>query len=61
MPTDTINNLREREQRSHAARLTISLPRDTHAALKIHAAQRQTTIREIVTDLVHKEIEQENA
>lgn len=33
-------------------RLTVDLPRGTLTALKIHAAQREMTIREVVTDLV---------
>lgn len=39
-------------------RLTVDLPTGTLAALKIHVAQRETTIREVVTMLIKKEIEQ---
>ncbi|MET4687669.1 hypothetical protein [Sinorhizobium fredii] len=50
------NNTRPREGRSHVSRLTINIPKGTLTALKIHVAQRETTIREIVTDLIEKEI-----
>ncbi|MGO6813388.1 hypothetical protein ACCS67_00700 [Rhizobium brockwellii] len=46
-----------REGRSYASRLTVNIPKETLTALKIHAAQRDTTIREVVTDLIHDAIE----
>lgn len=45
-----------RDGRSYASRLTVNIPKDTLTALKIHAAQRDTTIREVVTDLIEREI-----
>ena len=55
------NNTRPREGRSHASRLTINIPKGTLTALKIHVARRETTIREIVTNLIQKEISKEGA
>ncbi len=52
---DTSNPLR-RDRRSRAERLTVDLPTGTLTALKIHVAQRETTIREVVTNLVQNEI-----
>ena len=43
-------------RRERADRLTVDLPAGTLTALKIHAAQRETTIREVVTDLIEREI-----
>jgi hypothetical protein len=40
------------------ARLSVDLPSGTLTALKVHAAQRETTIREVVTSLVQKAINQ---
>lgn len=37
-------------------RLTVDLPSGTLAALKVHVAQRETTIRNVVTHLVKMEI-----
>lgn len=54
---DTTNNAHSRDQRSYASRLTVDLPRKTMTALKIHAAERDTTIRKVVTDLLRKEVE----
>lgn len=48
-----------RDGRSYASRLTVSIPKDTLTALKIHAAQRDTTIRKVVTDLIEREITNE--
>jgi hypothetical protein len=53
---NTKSNPHLREGRSHASRLTVDLPRETLTALKIHAAAHETTIREVVTDLVRREI-----
>lgn len=43
-------------RRRPAERLSVDVPPGTLAALKIHAAQRDTTIREVVTDLIEREI-----
>jgi hypothetical protein len=43
-------------RRDRADRLTVDLPAGTLTALKIHAARQETTIREVVTDLIEKEI-----
>jgi len=51
------HNPRRREGRSHAERLTVELPIGMMTALKIHAAQRETTIRALVTDLVQTVLE----
>lgn len=56
MKTNDTSNLPPRDQRSRAERLTVDLPAGTLTALKIHVAQRETTIREVVTGLVQKEI-----
>ncbi|MBN9054544.1 MAG: hypothetical protein J0H80_12380 [Rhizobiales bacterium] len=52
MGTKSRNNPLLREGRSRAERLTVELPTGTLMALKIHAAQRETTIRAFVTSLV---------
>lgn len=52
METKTRNNPLRREGRSHAERLTVELPTGTLTALKVHVAQRETTIRAFVTDLL---------
>ncbi len=39
-----------------ADRLTVDLPSATLTALKVHVAQHKTTIREVVTDLIEREI-----
>ncbi|TBA44972.1 hypothetical protein ELH62_22510 [Rhizobium ruizarguesonis] len=52
MKTKDMNALLRRGRRSRAERLTVDLPTGTLVALKIHAAQRETTIREVVTRLV---------
>jgi len=39
-----------------ADRLTVDLPTGTLTALKIHAAEKQTTIRDVVTALIKEEI-----
>lgn len=59
METKSTDNALRRAGRSHASRLTLNIPKATLTALKIHVAQRQTTIREIVTDLIEKEISKE--
>lgn len=53
---NTTNDAHSRDQRSHAARLSVDMPRETLTALKVHAAARETTIRAVVTSLVRKEI-----
>lgn len=52
METKSINNSPRRDERSRAERLTVELPTGTLTALKIHVAQRETTIRALVTGLV---------
>lgn len=52
MAMKTRNNPLQREGRSRAERLTVELPKGTMATLKIHVAQRETTIRAFVTDLI---------
>ncbi|MGO8332108.1 hypothetical protein ACC778_08280 [Rhizobium ruizarguesonis] len=37
-------------------RLSVDLPSGTLTALKIHAALQETTIREVVADLIKKEL-----
>jgi hypothetical protein len=44
------------ERQRRADRLTVDLPIGTLTALKIHAAQNQTTIRDVVTALIQKEV-----
>lgn len=46
----------DRGRRADIARLSVTLPRDTLMQLKIHAAQNETTIRDLVTDLVTKKV-----
>lgn len=58
MGTKSRNNLLRRDERSRAERLTVELPTGTLTALKIHAAQRETTIRALVTDLVQTALAQ---
>ncbi|RCW23173.1 hypothetical protein DFR48_10742 [Ciceribacter lividus] len=43
-------------RRGHADRLTVNLPAGTLTALKVHVAQHKTTIREVVTNLIEREI-----
>lgn len=50
------DNALRRDGRSYASRLTVDIPKTTLTALKIHAAQHDTTIREVVTDLIEREI-----
>ncbi|MQX78117.1 hypothetical protein [Sinorhizobium medicae] len=59
MKTNDDRNPPRRDRRSRAERLTVDLPAGTLTALKIHVAQRETTIREVVTNLVRQEIGQE--
>ncbi len=49
-------NPRDSERISRGKRLTVDLPAGTLAALKILVAQRETTIREVVSSLLIKEI-----
>lgn len=56
---NTKNDARLRDQRSHVSRLTVNLPGAMMTALKVHAATRRTTIREVVTNLVKQEIDGE--
>ena len=58
METKTKNNPLRREGRSRAERLTVELPTGTMTTLKIHVAQRETTIRALVTDLLQTALEQ---
>lgn len=53
--TDTETTTQPRRER-RADRLTVDMPPGTLAALKVHVAQRETTIREVVTNLVKMEI-----
>jgi len=46
----------DRPRSDRVARLSVSLPRHTLVQLKIHAAQRETTIRDFVTALVTREM-----
>jgi hypothetical protein len=55
------NTARLRDRRSHVRRLTVDLPKGTLSALKIHAIQRETTIREFVTDLIQNAVCKEGA
>lgn len=52
MGKKTMNNPLRRDGRSRAERLTVELPTGTLTALKVHVAQRETTIRAFVTDLL---------
>lgn len=54
---NTNKNAHPRDRRSYVSRLTVVLPSETMTALKIHAAARRMTIREIITDMVRKELE----
>lgn len=49
--TDTRKDVPPRE------RLTADLPPGTLTALKVHAAHREVTIREVVTNLIQRELE----
>lgn len=49
MTMETMNNSLPRERRSRTERLTVDLPAGTLAALKIHVALRETTIRDVIT------------
>lgn len=53
----TPNDTYRRGRRSRAERLTVDLPAGMLAVLKVHVAQRETTIREIVTVLIQDEID----
>jgi hypothetical protein len=46
----------DRGRRADIARLSVTLPRDTLMQLKIHAAQHQATMRDVVADLIQKEL-----
>lgn len=59
MEQDTQDSLLSQSRRNGAERLTVELPAGTLTALKIHAARRERTIREIVTKLVESEIKGE--
>jgi hypothetical protein len=43
-------------RRDRTERLTVDLPAGMLTAVKIHAAQQEATIREVVTLLIEKEI-----
>ncbi len=51
-----MDNVLRRDRRSRVKRLTVDLPGDALTALKIHAAERETTIRELVTSLIEQAI-----
>lgn len=59
MKTKDTGNLPRQDRRRRAERLTVDLPAGTLTALKVHVAHCETTIREVVTNLVHQEIKQE--
>lgn len=42
-------------------RLTVDLPSGTLTALKVHAAQRELTIREVVVTLLQKTLKEKDA
>jgi hypothetical protein len=44
----------ERKAQRRPERLTVDVPPGTLTALKIHAALHNTTIREVITGLVHQ-------
>ncbi|MGO7727952.1 hypothetical protein [Rhizobium leguminosarum] len=54
--SETSSDTHRPDDRTRAERLTVNLPAGTLAALKIHVAQREKTIREVVTDLIQNEI-----
>ncbi|WP_035531103.1 hypothetical protein [Hoeflea sp. BAL378] len=43
-------------QHADTARLSVTLPRDTLMQLKIHAAQHQATMRDVVAGLIQNEL-----
>ncbi len=49
------------DKRADMARLSVTLPRHTFVQLKVHAATHETTIRDFITDLITKKIEQAGA
>ncbi|WP_331373411.1 hypothetical protein [Sinorhizobium chiapasense] len=59
MEKNSRNNTLQRDERSHASRLTVTIPKGTLTALKVHVARRDTTIREMVTGLIEREIDKE--
>lgn len=58
---NTNRNAHQRDRRSYVSRLTVVLPAETMTALKIHAAAHRMTIREIITDMVQRELERKAA
>lgn len=56
MATASSSPKTRQSRRDRAERLTVDLPAGTLTALKIHVAQRETTIREVVTDLIERAI-----
>ena len=53
---NTNRSAQPRDRRSYISRLTVVLPSETMTARKIQAAARRMTIREIISDLVQKEL-----
>lgn len=53
------NTALRRGRRSYVHRLTVDLPKGTLSALKSHAVQRETTIREFVTGLIETAVAKE--
>jgi hypothetical protein len=49
-------DIADQKRRKDIARLSVCLPRSTLNWLKIHAAQNDTTIRNVVTGLITREI-----
>jgi len=47
-------------RRIRTDRLTVDLPVGVLTALKVHAAQHDVTIREVVTSLIQQTLKQEN-
>lgn len=58
MKVNIENTSQARGGRSIARKMTVEMPTSVLTELKIHAARRQTTVREIVVALVKKEIGQ---
>lgn len=58
MKVNPDHTAQERGGRSFTRKMTVEMPIAVLTELKIHAARRQTTVREIVVALVKKEIGQ---
>ncbi|MEW9616568.1 hypothetical protein AB3G45_22425 [Shinella sp. S4-D37] len=63
MKVKTENTAQGRGGRSFARKMTVEMPAETLTALKVYAARRQTTVREIVIEAVgnHLKCEGEQA